>query len=65
MYVFGGRNEEQEFNDLKIMKLINPSERQPGKTVMLLQCLKMDEEIKPKHLLIFTCICYSDEGDSV
>ncbi|XP_047660426.1 acyl-CoA-binding domain-containing protein 6 [Tachysurus fulvidraco] len=29
MYVFGGRNEEQEFNDLKIMKLINPSERQP------------------------------------
>ncbi|XP_057176408.1 rab9 effector protein with kelch motifs isoform X3 [Triplophysa rosa] len=29
LYVFGGRNEEQEFNDLKIMKLINPSERQP------------------------------------
>ncbi|XP_076876740.1 kelch domain-containing protein 3 isoform X1 [Brachyhypopomus gauderio] len=29
MYVFGGRNDEQEFNDLKIMKLINPSERQP------------------------------------
>ncbi|XP_018592264.2 acyl-CoA-binding domain-containing protein 6 [Scleropages formosus] len=29
MYVFGGRNEEQEFNDLKVMKLINPSERQP------------------------------------
>ncbi|XP_036450772.1 rab9 effector protein with kelch motifs [Colossoma macropomum] len=29
MYVFGGKNEEQEFNDLKIMKLINPSERQP------------------------------------
>ncbi|CAJ1071095.1 rab9 effector protein with kelch motifs isoform X1 [Xyrichtys novacula] len=29
LYLFGGRNEEQEFNDLKIMKLINPSERQP------------------------------------
>lgn len=34
MYVFGGRNEEQEFSDLKIMRLINPSERQPGKTVI-------------------------------
>ncbi len=30
MFVFGGKNEEQEFNDLKVMKLINPSERQPG-----------------------------------
>lgn len=30
LYVFGGKNEEQEFNDLKVMKLINPSERQPG-----------------------------------
>lgn len=30
LFVFGGRNEEQEFNDLKVMKLINPSERQPG-----------------------------------
>ncbi|XP_016340160.1 tip elongation aberrant protein 1 [Sinocyclocheilus anshuiensis] len=29
IYVFGGKNEEQDFNDLKIMKLINPSERQP------------------------------------
>ncbi|XP_023678876.1 uncharacterized protein [Paramormyrops kingsleyae] len=29
MYVFGGKNEEQEFGDLKVMKLINPSERQP------------------------------------
>ncbi|CAG5867123.1 unnamed protein product [Menidia menidia] len=29
LYVFGGRNEEQDFNDLKVMKLINPSERQP------------------------------------
>ncbi|XP_063068614.1 rab9 effector protein with kelch motifs [Engraulis encrasicolus] len=29
MYVFGGKNEEQEFSDLKVMKLINPSERQP------------------------------------
>ncbi|KAM8827678.1 uncharacterized protein AB9W97_004026 isoform 2-T2 [Spinachia spinachia] len=29
LYVFGGKNEEQGFNDLKVMKLINPSERQP------------------------------------
>ncbi|KAM9820177.1 uncharacterized protein ACB057_000773 [Neosynchiropus ocellatus] len=29
LYIFGGQNEEQEFNDLKVMKLINPSERQP------------------------------------
>ncbi|XP_054600643.2 rab9 effector protein with kelch motifs [Nothobranchius furzeri] len=29
LYVFGGRNEEQDFGDLKVMKLINPSERQP------------------------------------
>ncbi|XP_022536602.2 uncharacterized protein zmp:0000001301 isoform X2 [Astyanax mexicanus] len=29
IYIFGGKNEEQEFGDLKIMKLINPSERQP------------------------------------
>ncbi|XP_060917881.1 rab9 effector protein with kelch motifs [Labrus mixtus] len=29
LFVFGGKNEEQEFNDLKGMKLINPSERQP------------------------------------
>ncbi|XP_030622920.1 acyl-CoA-binding domain-containing protein 6 [Chanos chanos] len=29
LYVFGGKNEEQDFSDLKIMKLINPSERQP------------------------------------
>lgn len=30
LYVFGGKNEEQDFNDLKVMKLISPSERQPG-----------------------------------
>ncbi|XP_061837041.2 uncharacterized protein [Nerophis lumbriciformis] len=29
LYIFGGKNEEQEFDDLKVMKLINPSERQP------------------------------------
>ncbi|KAK7898724.1 hypothetical protein WMY93_019577 [Mugilogobius chulae] len=29
LYVFGGRDQEQDFNDLKVMKLINPSERQP------------------------------------
>ncbi|XP_028319243.1 uncharacterized protein LOC114473678 [Gouania willdenowi] len=29
LYVFGGKNEEQVFNDLRVMKLINPSERQP------------------------------------
>ncbi|XP_061603589.1 uncharacterized protein zmp:0000001301 [Phyllopteryx taeniolatus] len=28
LYIFGGKNEEQEFNDLRVMKL-NPSERQP------------------------------------
>ena len=33
MYIFGGKNEEQEFNDLKVMKLINPSERQPGNSL--------------------------------
>ncbi|KAJ3605182.1 hypothetical protein NHX12_027232 [Muraenolepis orangiensis] len=29
LYIFGGQNEEEDFNDLKVMKLINPSERQP------------------------------------
>ncbi|XP_055081671.1 uncharacterized protein zmp:0000001301 [Periophthalmus magnuspinnatus] len=29
LYVFGGRDKDQDFNDLKVMKLINPSERQP------------------------------------
>ncbi|XP_078415496.1 uncharacterized protein LOC144691353 [Cetorhinus maximus] len=29
LYIFGGVNEEQEFNDIKAMKLINPSDRQP------------------------------------
>ncbi|KAJ8287021.1 hypothetical protein GJAV_G00046090 [Gymnothorax javanicus] len=29
LYVFGGKNEMTEFNDIKIMRLINPSERQP------------------------------------
>ncbi|XP_068190075.1 rab9 effector protein with kelch motifs [Antennarius striatus] len=29
LFVFGGTNEEQEFNDLRVMKIINPSERQP------------------------------------
>ncbi|XP_043920217.1 leucine-zipper-like transcriptional regulator 1 isoform X1 [Protopterus annectens] len=28
-YIFGGINEEQEFNDILVMKLINPSDRQP------------------------------------
>uniref|UniRef100_A0A3B1IRN8 Rab9 effector protein with kelch motifs n=1 Tax=Astyanax mexicanus TaxID=7994 RepID=A0A3B1IRN8_ASTMX len=34
IYIFGGKNEEQEFGDLKIMKLINPSERQPMKEIL-------------------------------
>uniref|UniRef100_A0A3P8TYH5 Zmp:0000001301 n=1 Tax=Amphiprion percula TaxID=161767 RepID=A0A3P8TYH5_AMPPE len=34
LYVFGGKNEEQDFNDLKVMKLINPSERQPMKEIL-------------------------------
>nr|XP_056704506.1 uncharacterized protein LOC130476577 [Euleptes europaea] len=29
LYIFGGINEEEEFNDLMGMKLINPSDRQP------------------------------------
>ncbi|KAJ8261222.1 hypothetical protein COCON_G00169450 [Conger conger] len=29
LYVFGGKNDVTEFNDIKIMKIINPSERQP------------------------------------
>lgn len=38
MYVFGGKNEEQEFGDLQVMKLINPSERQPGNILMSVKC---------------------------
>uniref|UniRef100_A0A3B5RAT9 Rab9 effector protein with kelch motifs n=1 Tax=Xiphophorus maculatus TaxID=8083 RepID=A0A3B5RAT9_XIPMA len=34
LYVFGGKNEEQDLNDLKVMKLINPSERQPMKEIL-------------------------------
>ncbi|TMS08818.1 hypothetical protein E3U43_006301 [Larimichthys crocea] len=34
LFVFGGKNEEQDFNDLKVMKLINPSERQPVLTLL-------------------------------
>ncbi|KAM7166653.1 kelch domain-containing protein 3-like isoform 2-T2 [Macrochelys suwanniensis] len=29
LYIFGGMNEEEEFNDIMGMKLINPSDRQP------------------------------------
>ncbi|XP_042202796.1 uncharacterized protein zmp:0000001301 [Callorhinchus milii] len=29
LYIFGGVNEEEEFNDIRVMKLINPSDRQP------------------------------------
>ncbi|XP_029985308.1 tip elongation aberrant protein 1-like [Sphaeramia orbicularis] len=35
LYVFGGKNEVQEFDDLKAMKLIKPSERQPVLTGVL------------------------------
>uniref|UniRef100_A0A3Q3EPR0 Rab9 effector protein with kelch motifs n=1 Tax=Kryptolebias marmoratus TaxID=37003 RepID=A0A3Q3EPR0_KRYMA len=34
LFVFGGKNEEQDLNDLKVMKLINPSERQPMKEIL-------------------------------
>lgn len=47
LYVFGGKNEEQDLNDLKVMKLINPSERQPGTLTTCPSCL---ESTKYKNL---------------
>ncbi|XP_053312753.1 RING finger protein B-like [Spea bombifrons] len=38
LYVFGGKNEENDLNDLMRMKLINPSERQPIMKDILLEC---------------------------
>ncbi|XP_067838423.1 rab9 effector protein with kelch motifs [Heptranchias perlo] len=37
LYIFGGVNEKQEFNDIKAMKLINPSDRQPIMKEILLE----------------------------
>lgn len=55
LYVFGGKNEEEEFNDLKVMKLINPSERQPG--ILFLNDSKtrlvLVEDLKAKNELNF------------
>ena len=31
LYVIGGMGEGQELNDVKVLKLINPSERKPSK----------------------------------
>ncbi|XP_040276233.1 uncharacterized protein LOC120991490 [Bufo bufo] len=38
LFVFGGRNEEKDFNDMMAMKLINPSDRQPIMKDILLEC---------------------------
>lgn len=38
LFIFGGRNEEKEFNDVMAMKLINPSDRQPIMKDILLEC---------------------------
>ncbi|KAG9486870.1 rab9 effector protein with kelch motifs-like [Eleutherodactylus coqui] len=38
LFVFGGRNEEKDFNDVMAMKLINPSDRQPIMKDILLEC---------------------------
>ncbi|XP_056381264.1 rho GTPase-activating protein gacHH-like [Hyla sarda] len=38
LFVFGGRNEKKDFNDVMAMKLINPSDRQPIMKDILLEC---------------------------
>lgn len=38
LYIFGGRNKENDFNDVMAMRLINPSERQPIMKDILLEC---------------------------
>uniref|UniRef100_A0A8C5LI01 Uncharacterized protein n=1 Tax=Leptobrachium leishanense TaxID=445787 RepID=A0A8C5LI01_9ANUR len=38
LFIFGGRNEECDFNDVMGMKLINPSDRQPIMKDILLEC---------------------------
>ncbi|XP_063770698.1 uncharacterized protein LOC134905261 isoform X2 [Pseudophryne corroboree] len=38
LFVFGGRNEEIDFNDVMTMRLINPSDRQPIMKDILLEC---------------------------
>ncbi|KAM4706742.1 uncharacterized protein O3C94_000288 [Discoglossus pictus] len=38
LFVFGGRNEEEDFNDVMGMKLINPSDRQPIMKDILSEC---------------------------
>ncbi|XP_075067224.1 uncharacterized protein LOC142156541 isoform X2 [Mixophyes fleayi] len=38
LFVFGGRNEENDFNDVMAMRLINPSDRQPIMKDILLEC---------------------------
>ncbi|KAG8455343.1 hypothetical protein GDO86_001516 [Hymenochirus boettgeri] len=38
LFIFGGRNEEDSFNDVFGMKLINPSDRQPIMKDILLEC---------------------------
>ncbi|KAM3938066.1 kelch domain-containing protein 3-like [Leptodactylus fuscus] len=38
LFIYGGRNEEKDFNDVMAMKLINPSDRQPIMKDILLEC---------------------------
>ncbi|KAM8961263.1 RING finger protein B-like [Pelodytes ibericus] len=38
LFIFGGRNEENDFNDVMGMRLINPSDRQPIMKDILLEC---------------------------
>ncbi|KAE8633334.1 hypothetical protein XENTR_v10001847 [Xenopus tropicalis] len=38
LFVFGGKNEDNDFNDVMGMKLINPSDRQPIMKDILIEC---------------------------
>ncbi|KAM9329580.1 kelch domain-containing protein 3-like [Gastrophryne carolinensis] len=38
LYIFGGRNKENDLNDVIAMRLINPSDRQPIMKDILLEC---------------------------
>uniref|UniRef100_A0A3Q2FMA0 Rab9 effector protein with kelch motifs n=1 Tax=Cyprinodon variegatus TaxID=28743 RepID=A0A3Q2FMA0_CYPVA len=50
LYIFGGRNEEQDFNDLKVMKLINPSERQPSFTPTKVPNVRYELNLQQVHV---------------
>ncbi|KAM4807992.1 kelch domain-containing protein 3-like [Rhinophrynus dorsalis] len=38
LFIFGGRNEDEDFNDVMGMRLINPSDRQPIMKDILIEC---------------------------